>query len=168
MYVPVYSSGSVPETVTQRRAELTAWVYAPFVTEPFLSGVVGSMSREVRLEVRELDTRASDPVVYAEGGRLIGNSERTRVIDIGGRSFALDFERGPAFTHSASLAGWMAGVILLVTLVLHFWRHGCRTRSGAAGSRAATAGRARAGREPHRGGGTRGGTSRRDREPRVA
>ncbi|HMS60095.1 MAG TPA: CHASE domain-containing protein [Tepidiformaceae bacterium] len=120
MYVPVYSSGSVPATVGERRAQLTGWIYAPFVTEPFLTGVVGSMSREVRLEVRELDSRAADPVVYSEGGRLTGSSERTRVIDIGGRSFALDFERGPAFTHSASLAGWMAGVILLVTLVLGF------------------------------------------------
>ena len=121
MYVPVYASGTVPGTLAERRSQLTGWIYAPFVTEPFLSGVVGSMSREVRLEVRELDSRAADPVVYSEGGRLTGNSERTRVIDIGGRSFALDFERGPAFTHSASLAGWMAGMILLVTLVLAFF-----------------------------------------------
>ena len=80
IYTPVYTTGSTPATVAERRAALTGFIYAPFRAYDLLRGIFGSQVRP------ELGFEISDR------GRLLYRSvdlpSRPRFVERGELSFA--------------------------------------------------------------------------------
>jgi signal transduction histidine kinase/ActR/RegA family two-component response regulator len=54
IYTPVYTTGVAPPTVAERRATLLGFIYAPFRTGDFFTGIFGSQVRpELGFEIRD-------------------------------------------------------------------------------------------------------------------
>jgi PAS domain S-box-containing protein len=59
IYLPVYSTASVPASLEARRSELRGYVYAPFRMGDLMAAVIGQDASEIRIEV--FDGEAPDP-----------------------------------------------------------------------------------------------------------
>ena len=54
IYTPVYTTGTTPETLEERRATLLGYVYAPFRADDLLTGIFGTQRRpELGFEIRD-------------------------------------------------------------------------------------------------------------------
>jgi len=120
IYTPVYSTGTTPPTVAERRAALTGFIYAPFRAYDLLGGIFGSQVRpEIGFEI-------------SDRGRLLFRSDglprQPRFIERGqlqvaGRTWDVRFisrrvGRGAAFKLGvATLAGGLVIAWLLFSLL---------------------------------------------------
>lgn len=122
LLMPIYRSDGPAETVAERRARLVAWIYSPFVTELFLSGVLGERPEiEVHAFLGKRTEISAESLVYASNPRSTGKLEFQRIteIDLAGQPFTLGWNRGPRFVPaSQSTAVWAATSMALISLLV--------------------------------------------------
>ena len=121
LYVPVYRRGAPVSTVEERRAALRAWVYAPFVTENFLAGVLGRRTGILQLHLFEQKTTDRAHLVYTSEqlGPTLPTFKRVRSLQLAGQTFTLGWNRGPNFPPSdQSMSVVIASSLALGTLLL--------------------------------------------------
>jgi signal transduction histidine kinase len=126
IYHPVYSDGTVPATVEERRRLITGFVYAPFRARDLFDAIVPN-SRRNQLAFRVMD--GPDPATAS----LLYDSERmtsrrvrepsystTDTLTLAGRTWTIGFETLPAFDQSSGqpLVPLIAVVGVLVSFVL--------------------------------------------------
>jgi signal transduction histidine kinase len=141
IFIPLYRSGSVPESETQRKLEVESLLYCPFRANRFIEEVqkIGQVSdisfaiydREVAPDNLLGDSQAP------EGTSPVNNSaslslarrlydtvryEKTVENDVGGEKWQIRYQSLPAF-HSNSATGWTLVIFFFglgISLVLFF------------------------------------------------
>ena len=127
LFVPVYRAGLPLTTVEERREAFAGWVYAPFVTEEFLAGVLGKLDGEVDLHVyQQLAEDSREALYHSLAGDVPDHDHgdiETRHVTLAGQMFTLELSRGPEFeaagrrTQAIILLGGLIVSVLLVVLV---------------------------------------------------
>jgi diguanylate cyclase (GGDEF)-like protein/PAS domain S-box-containing protein len=127
LFVPVYRAGLPVTTVEERRAAFAGWVYAPFVTEEFLSGVLGSLDGEVDIHVyQQLAEDSREALYHSLAGDVPDHDHgdiETRHVSLAGQMLTLEISRGPEFeaagrrTQAIILLGGLVVSVLLVVMV---------------------------------------------------
>src|SRR6185503_14015304 len=96
-----YRKGVPTDTIEQRRQGLEAWVYAPFVTEDFLKGVLGLDASELDLDVfAGASTSPADLIFDYDGfddDRRPDAFERITQIELAGQHITLGWTRARGF-----------------------------------------------------------------------
>lgn len=104
LFVPVYRPGLPQTTVEERREAFAGWVYAPFVTEEFLAGVLGSLGGELDVHVyQQLAANSREALYHTLAGEAPDHQHaafETRHVSLAGQLFTLEISRGPEF-HAA-------------------------------------------------------------------
>ncbi len=62
LYVPVYTGSTIPDTVAERRQQLTGYIYTPFRAEDFIKQVISSQAESYGFKINTLVP--TDKVVY--------------------------------------------------------------------------------------------------------
>lgn len=127
LFVPVYRPGLPLTTVEERRAAFAGWVYAPFVTEEFLAGVLDSLGGEIDVHVyQQLAEDSREALYHTLAGEAPDHQHEdleTRHVSLAGQLFTLEISRGPEFeaagreTQAIILVGGLIVSALLVILV---------------------------------------------------
>ncbi len=124
---PVYRNGKSTNTETERRAALLGFVFSPFQTDDFLRDIVGpGVISKISFKIHDGSNQASENLLYPNfSGETIDTQAHqprfmaTTNLDVGGRTWTIDFESRPAFA-VASGKNWVpytfAGGIFLSLL----------------------------------------------------
>jgi len=130
MFTPVYEGGGVPETVSLRAEKIRGWVYAPFVAQHFVEGLLATLLKErdplIDLTLFSsvepdpaylLFTDAPDPAETAQQDRYRGTAR----IDLYGESWTLVVTGdAPHAFYDRRREAWAVLATGLVTSVLMF------------------------------------------------
>ncbi len=120
LYLPFYDETTQPRRVSERKAKLLGWVYAPFITTNFISGVFTETNTVLQFSFFDgYSTRAGD-LLYTTPGRPEKNSfALTSDLVMAGKQFRIGWNRGPDFP-AASMSGPLGAAVssALVTLLL--------------------------------------------------
>lgn len=113
LFVPVYRSGDRPGTPAARAASMQGWVYLPFRIDRFVEAALGSYYGDAGLRVVDI-TGGGNMLLHVrrhahEDGPVFHGS---RVIDLHGRRWRLDFTSPPA-TVAASRLGNLENMLAL-------------------------------------------------------
>ena len=121
LYVPMYRKGSKPANVAERRREFEAWIYAPFITEVFLQGVLGG-SNELDLHFYDGAAPSHDGLLCTTDGVTDAHAAEYDLlsgITLGGRTFTLGWRRTDSFERTMQGAPMLvAASLALVSLLL--------------------------------------------------
>ncbi len=120
IYVPVYSSAEVPDTVEARRASLLGFVYSPFRADDLMRGIFGT-SRNQRVAMRVYDGEAEEQnLLHREDVATLGRFSAERTMDIAGRTWTVAYTTRPAFEYASSQSAvrWVALAGTAATLFL--------------------------------------------------
>ena len=121
VFLPWYEKGLPVTTVAERRAALRGWVYAPFVLQEFLAGVLGDKDREIDLQV---GMSSGDGAIGVAFDSSPGDSARTHAmvvetrVTLDGQPLRLRWRRAPGFVPQARTSGTIAGFALLLSVLL--------------------------------------------------
>ena len=126
IYVPVYRNRMPLDTVEERRAALTGYVYSPFKVDDLLNGILGTGHPRIGFQVFD----GTDPVPLALMHNSPDNSsgepqptsperfEDTYSLNVAGRPWTLVFTAGQPFDPSSPM--WIAPLTLLGGLLISF------------------------------------------------
>jgi diguanylate cyclase (GGDEF)-like protein/PAS domain S-box-containing protein len=64
MYLPVYLSGALHDTVAERRASIIGWVYAPFRMIDLMTGILGEAVTEIDIEIHDGNELTDGTMMY--------------------------------------------------------------------------------------------------------
>jgi PAS domain S-box-containing protein len=67
IYVPVYRNGSPHVTLTERRANIIGWSYAPFRMNDLMFGILGNQVNNIDIEIYDSKSAASEALMYDSG-----------------------------------------------------------------------------------------------------
>ena len=121
MYVPVYQTGRLTDTVEHRRDAIKGFVYSPIRMNDFIFGTMGKLSNDIAFELRDSTSQLSDPILFSNtapetvAGRPVGSDGRdiSQAVDVfNGHRWTFSFRRLPAFDASVKSAD---AVIVLVS-----------------------------------------------------
>ena len=88
IYLPFYQRGAPVDTLEQRRANLVGWVYAPFRSADFMSGVVGENAGNVAVEIYDGKEISEQTLMYRDDANGNGEQPGTRFVGIRRLEFA--------------------------------------------------------------------------------
>ncbi len=119
LYVPMYRRGTTPRDTAERRRDHIGWIYAPFITENFLQGVLGHENREIALCLYRGHERIPEQELYAtaEGLTALTPDDVSR-LQLGGQTFTIAWHRTAEFMHSSNAAAMLTGASLALVSVL--------------------------------------------------
>ncbi|TIW74346.1 MAG: response regulator [Mesorhizobium sp.] len=103
---PMYRKNVPLNSVDERRAALTGWIYAPFVAQKFMSGLTTSEDRSLALHVYDGDSEDAEALIYHssepdETASAPAFSIRKQV-DVMQQRWTLSWHSTPAFEHSVA------------------------------------------------------------------
>jgi len=102
MYLPVYRNGKPHETLTERRANLIGWVYAPFRMQDFMVGLNGEQSGDLDIEIFD-DNRIAETTRMYDTDTTVDASDtqhrlrRVNRIEAGDRTWTVAVAALPEF-----------------------------------------------------------------------
>jgi PAS domain S-box-containing protein len=103
LFLPVYSSATLPATVAQRRESLRGFVYGPFRAEDFFRSALADSAGTAFVEVFDGDAPSTDSLLYRSGkSGSAGSITDVRSLPLAGHRWTL---RVSAAGASRSLAG---------------------------------------------------------------
>lgn len=137
MYLPVYKTGLIPDSIAQRQKQLRGFVYAPFRINKLLSDISIKAGDALKFTILDEDSGSkvlftSDPDNAAQDGQF----RRTISMPFGGRTWRLemissqkyDAEQGDGSAVIVLAVGLVGSLILFVmTVILYFHK---RTAQG--------------------------------------
>jgi signal transduction histidine kinase len=107
LYLPLYGSEMPPRTIEERRRMLTGWIYASFVSQEFIDGLLGELLPEAReqlslaiysgAEISESTRLYRDPFEVADPPDSDAALIRTAVFDMLGQPWTFMAKPGAAF-----------------------------------------------------------------------
>ncbi len=108
MYLPVYRNGSLHETPSERRANLSGWVYAIFRSGDLLHGTLGDQIENIGFEVFDGDSAAPSVQMYdsdSSPGHTYFSSlyKSTQRIEFGGRAWMIRLHSLPVFENKLNV-----------------------------------------------------------------
>lgn len=111
LFHPIYSAGPRPSTVEERQARLRGWVYAAFVMEDLMAGILGIANQEVGVEIYDGPQSSGESLLYNDDKQLFLHAlrssgeaafSRTTTLVVEQRTWTLHFNARPAFAQAAS------------------------------------------------------------------
>jgi len=134
LYVPLYRKGAKLQTVAERRQALIGWVYSPYRMDNLIEGMLGHLSRDIRLRIYDSKDRTPDNLLYdsfsderaaantVESAMLI---HQTLPLETAGRRWVLHFDALPSYARTigmGSLYKEEAGLVMIgLLLILLSW-----------------------------------------------
>ena len=127
-YVPVYNTTDELTTVAERRAAFIGWVYSPFRMGDLMVGILGSEVGDINYEIFD-GAVTEEALLYDSNGTFSGTRpssdsdfQRTRTIEIQGRSWTAVYESSPNFiTRGESNQPLFIGIAgIVIDLLLFF------------------------------------------------
>jgi signal transduction histidine kinase len=127
-YVPVYNTTDELTTVAERRAAFIGWVYSPFRMGDLMVGILGSEIGDINYEIFD-GAVTEEALLYDSNGTFSGTRpssdsdfQRTRTIEIQGRSWTAVYESSPNFiTRGESNQPLFIGIAgIVIDLLLFF------------------------------------------------
>ena len=97
LFVPMYFPDQPVDTVHRRRLAFRGWVYAPFITENFLRGVLGNRDRQIELAFYGGLSATPDHLLFSTTSDVPSRFARTTVLQLAGQQFRLGWNPGPEF-----------------------------------------------------------------------
>ncbi|MBK8524392.1 MAG: EAL domain-containing protein [Betaproteobacteria bacterium] len=114
MYQAVYRNGSIPITTEGRRAALLGYIAAGFRIDALMLGMLGKVPSDVALRVHDAAEAGAGTLFHASHPDFDfqqSRYHRTRALEIGGRTWRIDYAALPAF--DAETGGQLASGRLL-------------------------------------------------------
>jgi len=120
---PIYASNSLAETVEQRQAAFRGWVYAPFISNRFMSNLTASQGNGLNLSVYDGPEADPDQLIYSSSGEAEVRQDASfmvqKILPEFGETWTVVWTSTPAFeasvgTNEANLV--LAGGLLLSAL----------------------------------------------------
>ncbi len=71
MYFPIYSNAHRHDTLSERRANILGWVYAPFRMNDFMKGILGEQASDLDMEIYDGMKIAANTLMY-DSDEVIG------------------------------------------------------------------------------------------------
>ncbi len=100
IYLPIYKTSKVPETVEKRREDIAGFVYAPFRTDDLLKGIFGSNTQNL-VNFKIYDGTEIEPANLLHNSTTSASSmprfEKTINLDVAGRTWTILFTTKPQF-----------------------------------------------------------------------
>ncbi len=149
-YLPLYRTGAALNNVTQRRAALLGYVYAPFRMSDLMRGILDHTRREVDVRVYDGANTGPDAFLHDTTGNGVDGTDpateptyrEQRRVEISGHPWTLEFTTNSRFDDATStqqpalIAG--TGVVIDTLLFIIIATLGSHYRSQAARADAAT------------------------------
>ena len=115
LFLPVYSSPTLPATVAERRQALRGFVYSPLRAEHFFQTTLAGSSSTAFVEVFDGDAPSTDTLLYRSGAAVPADSMAdTRRLPLGGSTWTLRVSRaGTSLSLANSAIPWigLGGVV---------------------------------------------------------
>ena len=90
LFMPVYSSPTLPETAAERRETLRGFVYSPFRAEDFFRTALAASASNAFVEVFDGDSPSTDTLLYRTGSSVPPDSlTDTRHLPLAGHEWTL-------------------------------------------------------------------------------
>jgi diguanylate cyclase (GGDEF)-like protein len=131
MLLPLYQPGSNPRNTEDRRRALTGFVFGNFLVEDFFRGIFGQRAvSNLGIDLEVFDGREpgherllydDDSILHSIGTERPDAYRRTVGIDVGGRTWSLNFISLPAFhdTHGSRLPDVFLFFGILLSFMLY-------------------------------------------------
>jgi two-component system, sensor histidine kinase and response regulator len=132
MFLPVYEHAAPTGTVEERRRALTGWVFARFITETLMEGVLGDLKPQLHFRVMDVGGTGMDRIVFDDEPGLSNVRPDDHALfattipfGMGGRTWQLAFaskkEFEKATRYGASLLVGVAGLLISLLLTSIAW-----------------------------------------------
>lgn len=123
LYVPMYKTAEIPQTLEERRKLHVGWIYAPFVTANFLNSALTANSKELSFALFEGDSVQKEYKLYqsAEIDTAYEKFEKINKINIGQQVFTIGWNRSDAFistNDSTSAYVALSGILMVLVLTV--------------------------------------------------
>ena len=130
MYVPVYKNGMLSNTLQQRRAAITGWVYSPYRMNDLMTGILGrwNLKNHDRIHLQIYDDQVSDGALlydsqYSDSVKITNLNFRVITVPVAfnGKKWVLyckqNIEQIPFYKNKAIII-LVAGILLSLSLFL--------------------------------------------------
>lgn len=101
IYIPVFATPTIPQTIDERRAHLLGWAYSPFRTHDLFRNIIVGIpdgATQLTFAVYDGTTLSPDNLLYrTESLRGDAPLSATRTLDLAGRTWTVDFATSTAF-----------------------------------------------------------------------
>ncbi|MFT6895709.1 MAG: PAS domain S-box-containing protein [Paraglaciecola sp.] len=64
MYVPIYSEGTINDTLAQRQAHSLGWIYSPFRMNDFMNGIFGEKADDFDVHIFDGQSMSNEALLY--------------------------------------------------------------------------------------------------------
>ncbi len=127
MYLPIYRNATNNDTVSERRAHILGWVYAPFRIGDLMKGLFGEHAKDLDIQIFDGESISNDALMYHSEGSSLVNAElgKTLHMQIAGHTWTIHISPLPIISsrvqanHPESVAA--IGIIISVLLSLFSW-----------------------------------------------
>lgn len=95
MYLPIYKSGELIETISQRRIAIQSWVDVPFRINDLMSGLKGEIPNDVIIEIYDGSAATENKLMYQSHQGMDTSSTQknplslVKTLKVGGRTWTL-------------------------------------------------------------------------------
>ena len=117
LFVPIYAPDRRHDSVHTRRSSFRGWLYAPFITEEFLAGVLGNRERLLELTLFRDDDGRQGPALFSTVQPPPREFRRTTVLHLAGQQFLCGWNAGPDFP-AAETEPWLNAMTLALVPAL--------------------------------------------------
>ena len=130
MYLPIYSRGQPRDSVAQRRASLTGWVYAAFHMRDFMASLYGKQPQGLAFAIYDDATPSAAALMYRNRAVAAGAMGADEPMVVAGRPWTLnlvaldEFETRLGRNASSIIAVTGGGLSLLMALLAWFMING--------------------------------------------
>ncbi len=125
IYLPVYRTNEIPETLDQRRSELKGYVYGAFRAEDFLNDITNSIpEKEVGVLIYDKEVNPENLLAQSQPGLVNADAkfETVEINEFSGRNWMIVYKSLPSLINKTSvdfsLPIFIAGILLSLFIFL--------------------------------------------------
>lgn len=82
MYMPIYRNASNIDTLSERRAHLVGWAYAPFRMSDLMNGLLSEHAKDFDIEIYDGETISNDALLYDSADAKLVNTELSNTLQV--------------------------------------------------------------------------------------
>lgn len=141
IFLPIYKKGEIPETVEQRRENLTGYIYSPFRSGDFLDEIQNNTdTSDIAIQIYDgepttenLLSQTSFETIPKPVNQIEKDQTTENTMKIGGRVWTIRYDSLPAFSEQSSI-GWtplifLSGIIASFLLFgMTYWETSARLK----------------------------------------
>jgi PAS domain S-box-containing protein len=122
IFHPIYSKGTIPKTISERRSRLFGWVYTPVFSKDFFDSLFAlNYFKELSVSVSEKNAEgAITPITASKDyDHLPKSGVHSKTINIGNHNYILSFKKSSSFFSSQdNFSSWAGVTSSMISLLL--------------------------------------------------